>query len=299
MGGGAMIRTVTAAVGAAPSTPRRTTTTTSNNLPTLPSSSSSNSRFLASGNFTAPFRRHCANRLCHGGVCRCEYVGGRQGERANESFINRVFGPTPSRFEVENAIAALQRWMKIFTSVYLFIFFVFACSFADFFSNLWRPWINSLTNISFSLPNWHIEVCWTENFSCSWIFHKFNCACQWIFVLSLVGPFTFCWWFISQYFRDECIWWNCILPSVLHGISSSGSESDKRIMETQRYGRIYEAFGLLQTDPSVQVPFNTLEGFIGGLYLTLNLLEVFFLNWMIVTCVGKWLRICSSLWGID
>ena len=118
MGGGAMIRTVTAAVGAAP-------TTTSNNLPTLPSSSSSNSRFLASGNFTAPFRRHCANRLCHGGVCRCEYVGGRQGERANESFINRVFGPTPSRFEVENAIAALQRWMKIFTSVYLFIFLFF------------------------------------------------------------------------------------------------------------------------------------------------------------------------------
>lgn len=58
-------------------------------------------------------------------------------------------------------------------------------------------------------------------------------------------------------------------------------------METQRYGRIYEAFRLLQTDPSVQVPFNTLEGFIGGLYLTLNLLEVFFLNWMIVTCVGK------------
>ncbi|RVW15183.1 hypothetical protein CK203_090700 [Vitis vinifera] len=167
MGGGAMIRTVTAAVGAAPSTPRRTTT--SNNLPTLPSSSSSNSRFPASGNFTAPFRRHCANRLCHGGVCRCEYVGGRQGERANESFINRVFGPTPSRFEVENAIAALQ--------------------------------------------------------------------------------------------------------SFLHGISSSGSESDKRIMETQRYGRIYEAFRLLQTDPSVQVPFNTLEGFIGGLYLTLNLLE--------------------------
>lgn len=143
-----MIRTVTAAVGAAPSTPRRTTTTTSNNLPTLPSSSSSNSRFPASGNFTAPFRRDCANRLCHGGVCRCEYVGGRQGERANESFINRVFGPTPSRFEVENAIAALQ--------------------------------------------------------------------------------------------------------SFLHGISSSGSESDKRIMETQRYGRIYEAFRLLQTDPSVQ-----------------------------------------------
>lgn len=144
-----MIRTVTATVGAAPSTPRRTTTTTSNNLPTLPSSSSSsNSRFPASGNFTAPFRRHCANRLCHGGVCRCEYVGGRQGERTNESFINRVFGPTPSRFEVENAIAALQ--------------------------------------------------------------------------------------------------------SFLHGISSSGSESDKRIMETQRYGRIYEAFRLLQTDPSVQ-----------------------------------------------
>lgn len=70
-------------------------------------------------------------------------------------------------------------------------------------------------------------------------------------------------------------------------------------METQRYGRIYEAFRLLQTDPSVQVPFNTLEGFIGGLYLTLNLLVVFFLNWMIVTCVGKWLRICLSLWGID
>lgn len=113
-----MLRTVTAAVGAAP-------TTTSNNLPTLPASSSSNSRFPVSGNFTAPFRRHCANRLCHGGVCRCEYVGGRQGERANGSFINRVFGPTPSVFEVENAIAAFQRWMKIFTSVYLFIFLFF------------------------------------------------------------------------------------------------------------------------------------------------------------------------------
>ena len=55
---------------------------------------------------------------------------------------------------------------------------------------------------------------------------------------------------------------NCILPSFLHRISSSGSESDQRIMETQRYRRIYEAFRLLQTDSNVQVGFSTLEGFL-------------------------------------
>ena len=94
MGGGA----VPAAVGGVAAT-------ISSNVPTLPSSSSSslsNSRLPVSGNYSASFRRHC---LCPGGVCRCEYVG----VRGNGAFINRVFGPIPSRFEVETAIAALQR----------------------------------------------------------------------------------------------------------------------------------------------------------------------------------------------
>lgn len=97
MGGGAMLRTVTAAVGVAH--------TASNNLATLPSpSSSSNLRFPVSVN--------SANCVCSGEVCRCERGGGRQGGREDGSFINRVLRLVPSSFEVENAITALQRWGK-------------------------------------------------------------------------------------------------------------------------------------------------------------------------------------------
>lgn len=165
--------------------------TTSYNLPTLPPSSS-NSRVSVSGNYNASLGRHCADCSFLGGVCRCEY----KGERANGSFINRVFGPIPSTFEVQNAIAALHRWVKIITSVHLQI---------------------------------QIMVCWTENFPCSWD------------------------------------WWNSFLPSFLHEISSSGLESDQRIvMETQSYSRVYEAFRLLQTDSSVQVSF---QYFVGDRYM--------------------------------
>lgn len=84
----------------------------SSSVPSISSSSSNSLSLPVPSNYTAPLRPSTASSssTCHGEICRrLEAVDGKENKTATGSFNNFVLGPVPSKPEVEDAVAALQK----------------------------------------------------------------------------------------------------------------------------------------------------------------------------------------------